>query len=410
MAKNTEHYGLVKPAQSDFYNVDDFNGNADIIDSALQGKVDKVSGKGLSANDYTTAEKAKVAAAVSNTRKVNGKALSADVILNAGNVGADTAGAAAAVQTNLNGHTANRSNPHGVTYQQVGADASGAAANVQTNLNSHTANKSNPHGVTAAQLNAASGTWVQSILDHTNSHINSRSNPHGVTYAQARSCSAYSTNNYWVASVTPSQFNANQFLQPGTVHSFLSKEAVASTYGLAGVITDTGTLWVQQDEDYGNGITTVRQIYFADDGMVYTRIRWRASAANNIWEPWQAPMSGVGHWSASVSNAASYARRDCRYVRIGKLVIITYAISCTTGSSVSGGMVVSGLPFVVAVSCGGSYAGASWGSGNNVAFILDAGGNTMRAMRTRDDGEVFQPSMQASKTYQAYGSAAYITH
>lgn len=88
MAKNTEHYELVKPAQSDFYNVDDFNGNADIIDSALQGKVDKVSGKGLSANDYTTAEKAKVDAAVPNTRKVNGKTLTSDILLNPSDVGA----------------------------------------------------------------------------------------------------------------------------------------------------------------------------------------------------------------------------------------------------------------------------------------------------------------------------------
>lgn len=122
MATNTEHYNLIKPGQDDFYNVDDFNGNADIVDGVLQGKVDKVSGKGLSTNDYTTAEKAKVAsidnkvdkvsgkglstndydaaekskvaAAVPNTRKVNGKALSADITLNAADVGADTSGAA----------------------------------------------------------------------------------------------------------------------------------------------------------------------------------------------------------------------------------------------------------------------------------------------------------------------------
>lgn len=123
MAKNTEHYGLVKPAQSNFYNVEDFNGNADIIDSALQGKVDKVSGKGLSANDYTTAEKAKVAAAVPNTRKVNGKALSADITLNAADVGADVSGAAGAVQTALNTHTADKTNPHEVTREQIGAAA-----------------------------------------------------------------------------------------------------------------------------------------------------------------------------------------------------------------------------------------------------------------------------------------------
>ena len=31
MASNTPNLNLIKPAQSDFYNVDDFNTNADII-------------------------------------------------------------------------------------------------------------------------------------------------------------------------------------------------------------------------------------------------------------------------------------------------------------------------------------------------------------------------------------------
>lgn len=36
MATNTENYGLVKPDDEDFYNVEDFNGNADKIDAALK--------------------------------------------------------------------------------------------------------------------------------------------------------------------------------------------------------------------------------------------------------------------------------------------------------------------------------------------------------------------------------------
>lgn len=46
MATNTTNYNLKKPAQSDFYNVEDFNGNMDIIDEALNNaganKIDKV--------------------------------------------------------------------------------------------------------------------------------------------------------------------------------------------------------------------------------------------------------------------------------------------------------------------------------------------------------------------------------
>lgn len=65
----TTNLNLKKPEGTDFYNVGDFNDNADIIDAALQGKadaadlagkVDKVTGKGLSSNDFTDALKDKL--------------------------------------------------------------------------------------------------------------------------------------------------------------------------------------------------------------------------------------------------------------------------------------------------------------------------------------------------------------
>ena len=40
------------------------------------------------------------------------------------------------------------------TASEVGADPIGSASNVQQNLNAHTGNKSNPHGVTANQIGA----------------------------------------------------------------------------------------------------------------------------------------------------------------------------------------------------------------------------------------------------------------
>ena len=92
-------------------------------------------------------------------------------------------------QSNLDTHTNNKSNPHGVTAAQVGAipasqkgaaggvaslgsdgkvpagqlpemdyDPAGSAQTVQNNLNTHTKNKSNPHGVTAAQAGAVPTT------------------------------------------------------------------------------------------------------------------------------------------------------------------------------------------------------------------------------------------------------------
>ncbi|WP_135552622.1 hypothetical protein [Paenibacillus cymbidii] len=57
----TSNLNLKKPESSDAVNIDDLNGNADILDAAVAGKVDKVAGKGLSTEDYTTAEKSKLA-------------------------------------------------------------------------------------------------------------------------------------------------------------------------------------------------------------------------------------------------------------------------------------------------------------------------------------------------------------
>lgn len=60
MATKTPNYNLNKPAQTDFYDVDVQNENMDLIDAALEKKVDKVEGKGLSTNDYNATDKKKV--------------------------------------------------------------------------------------------------------------------------------------------------------------------------------------------------------------------------------------------------------------------------------------------------------------------------------------------------------------
>lgn len=57
----TPNLKLKKPEGTDNVNIDDFNGNADLLDAAITGKVDKVTGKGLSSEDYTSAEKSKLA-------------------------------------------------------------------------------------------------------------------------------------------------------------------------------------------------------------------------------------------------------------------------------------------------------------------------------------------------------------
>jgi hypothetical protein len=86
MADKTTNYNLTKPTEDEFYDIGVFNENADIIDAELKklndDKVDKVTGKGLSTNDYTTEEKNKLKDIEENAQvniiekvKVNGVAL-----------------------------------------------------------------------------------------------------------------------------------------------------------------------------------------------------------------------------------------------------------------------------------------------------------------------------------------------
>ena len=108
------------------------------IENLLFGKVDKVDGKGLSTNDYTTAEKNKLSgiaegankttldsalsssttnpvqnkvvntalnAKVPTSRTINGKALSSNITLSASDVNADASGAAASALSSAKSYT-----------------------------------------------------------------------------------------------------------------------------------------------------------------------------------------------------------------------------------------------------------------------------------------------------------------
>lgn len=90
---------------------------------------------------------------------------------------ADTGSDVTALETKVNNHIANKSNPHTVTKTQVGlgnvnntsdadkpvstaqataiADAKAAGTTAQTSINSHAGRKDNPHTVTRAQLGLA---------------------------------------------------------------------------------------------------------------------------------------------------------------------------------------------------------------------------------------------------------------
>lgn len=119
---------------------------------------------------------------------------------------ADTGSDVTALETKVNNHIANKSNPHTVTKTQVGlgnvnntsdadkpvstaqataiADAKAAGTTAQTSINSHAGRKDNPHTVTRAQLGLAttdqvvfakttapSGFWKESSDERLKSNI-----------------------------------------------------------------------------------------------------------------------------------------------------------------------------------------------------------------------------------------------
>lgn len=53
MATETTNYKLIKPEQTDYYDVDVFNDNADIVDTALAGKSDEAHSHSLSSSSIT---------------------------------------------------------------------------------------------------------------------------------------------------------------------------------------------------------------------------------------------------------------------------------------------------------------------------------------------------------------------
>lgn len=60
MADHTINYNLEKQQENDFININGINNNFDILDEEVFKKVEKVSGKGLSTEDYTSTEKNKL--------------------------------------------------------------------------------------------------------------------------------------------------------------------------------------------------------------------------------------------------------------------------------------------------------------------------------------------------------------
>lgn len=87
-------------------------------------------------------------------------------------------------------HTADRSNPHGVTAEQIGARPDTwmpSAVDVGAVPASHLTNTANPHMVTAEQVGARPVTWMPTLAELGGApaaHVDDKNNPHGVNIWQ----------------------------------------------------------------------------------------------------------------------------------------------------------------------------------------------------------------------------------
>lgn len=69
------------------------------------------------------------------------------------------------------GHEADTANPHGVTAAQAGADPAGSAAAVASDLTTHEGDSSNPHSVTYSQTGAAASSHTHDSRYYTESEV-----------------------------------------------------------------------------------------------------------------------------------------------------------------------------------------------------------------------------------------------
>jgi hypothetical protein len=90
--QTTGNLGLKKPEGTDIVDIADLNGNMDILDNAVNSKVDKITGKQLSTNDYTAAEKTKLAGIAAGANNYTHPNHTGDVTSNGDGVTAIAAG------------------------------------------------------------------------------------------------------------------------------------------------------------------------------------------------------------------------------------------------------------------------------------------------------------------------------
>lgn len=160
MATNTENLGLIKEAPTEFYDIETVNANLDKIDE-FAGRKDNPHNVtkfqvGLDKVDNTSDEDKPVS-------KAQAEAISV---------------AKANVQTNLSGHTNNKSNPHTVTKEQVGlgnvdntSDMNKPVSTAQQNALNNKVDKVSGKGLSVNDYTTAEKTKLAGIETGANKYV-----------------------------------------------------------------------------------------------------------------------------------------------------------------------------------------------------------------------------------------------
>lgn len=195
------NYWYAKKQQNGHYQVNDSQS------SILLPAATKTAAGVMTASDKTNLDNTVQGLANEITNRTNAiNALRTELKTYVDDLIADTGSDVTALETKVNNHIANKSNPHAVTKTQVGlgnasntsdankpvstaqaaaiADAKAAGTAAQTSINSHAGRKDNPHTVTRAQLGLAttdqvvfakttapSGFWKESSDERLKSNI-----------------------------------------------------------------------------------------------------------------------------------------------------------------------------------------------------------------------------------------------
>ncbi len=143
------------------------------------------------------------------------------------------------LETGLDEHDKNTTNPHKVTKAQVGlSNVTNVEQASKTEFNSHLSSKTNPHGVTKTQVGLGNVTNVeQAGKTEFDSHVADKKNPHSVTKAQVN---LGNVDNYATANQTDAEqgLAGNKFITPMGVKQHVDNRMATQAEVNEGEATD----------------------------------------------------------------------------------------------------------------------------------------------------------------------------